>query len=275
MDEGFRRYFEPTDGDHRWGLAINGVGAYHGASGDIDENGRSIPFHILAYVHTGRGTLFPTPGKTTDVGAGSIIRVHANVWHKYFPDPGMGWGQKWLIYSGWYADGLVRRRLFGPPVALLTGSIVETAAPLFHRLMDLGLATDPSDQTELRVKFFRLLNLLSYPSDMRDDAGRHPAIQRGIDWINQHWHEDVSIDQLAVQCGLSPSRFRFLFHRVTGMSPKRYLSAIRINEAKALLEMQKFTIQEVAHAVGFCDESYFSRLFRKRTGTPPSRWRPM
>jgi AraC family transcriptional regulator of arabinose operon len=82
-----------------------------------------------------------------------------------------------------------------------------------------------------------------------------------------------TLPELAKLAGLSTSRFRTVFRQVTGTSTVRYLNWLRINRARALLMEGDYTVTEAAEAVGFSDVYYFSRLFRKMTGTNPSTYR--
>ena len=81
-----------------------------------------------------------------------------------------------------------------------------------------------------------------------------------------------SADELAADCCLSTSRFTHLFREVTGRSLHEYTLSIRMEKAKELL-MTDMPVREIANAVGFEDQNYFSRMFRKYTGTAPSKAR--
>ena len=63
------------------------------------------------------------------------------------------------------------------------------------------------------------------------------------------------------------------FLRHVGMSPKQYLTQLRMNRALELLSKNELTVKEIAAACGFVDEKYFSRAFKKKYGTSPSQFR--
>lgn len=72
---------------------------------------------------------------------------------------------------------------------------------------------------------------------------------------------------------LHPSYFSTVFKNATGLSFKEYLNKVRIEESKILLQNTDFSIIDIAVAVGFEDQSYFSKVFKKYTGTTPKQFR--
>ncbi len=78
-----------------------------------------------------------------------------------------------------------------------------------------------------------------------------------------------STETLAAECCLSVSRFTHLFREVTGKSVLAFTQAMRIDRARELLLATDLSVREIAEAVGFADQNYFSRLFRKLTGKAP------
>ncbi|MBO4887893.1 MAG: helix-turn-helix transcriptional regulator [Firmicutes bacterium] len=100
-----------------------------------------------------------------------------------------------------------------------------------------------------------------------------PRIQDALLAIHQRFREDLSVDDLARQSHLSTSRFRTLFRQRTGVSPKEYLTSLRLSRARMLLEQTDEPLSQIAEAVGYPDQLYFSRLFRSRIGLSPSEYR--
>lgn len=84
--------------------------------------------------------------------------------------------------------------------------------------------------------------------------------------------EVIDVEQLAQESGVSYVKFYQEFKRYTGMSPLQYITTSRLNESLQLLANEPSSIAEVAHAAGYEDELYFSRLFRKYIGVSPSEY---
>lgn len=84
---------------------------------------------------------------------------------------------------------------------------------------------------------------------------------------------DFDYNQLAKLCGLSYSYYKKLFVAKYGMPPVKYVTLQKIKHACELLITQKYSIAEVAEACGFENVYYFSTVFKKMTGVPPSKYK--
>ena len=81
-----------------------------------------------------------------------------------------------------------------------------------------------------------------------------------------------SVEYYADFCHLSVSRFYRIFKAGVGLTPTEYINRLRINQAKELLSNTDMSVCEIAEAVGFADQNYFGRVFKKQTGTSPKKY---
>ena len=84
---------------------------------------------------------------------------------------------------------------------------------------------------------------------------------------------DVSLADLANDCGVSVSHFSRAFRQSKGLSPHQWLLRHRIEQAKALLPDRTLSLSDVALSCGFADQSHFTRVFARITGVSPGAWR--
>jgi AraC family transcriptional regulator len=98
-------------------------------------------------------------------------------------------------------------------------------------------------------------------------------LQQITDWIAEHASEDLNLDQIAAQVGLSKFHFHRLFKAALGVSPSHYHLNLRMDTARQLLRETKKSVVNVALDVGYTNPSHFAHLFRKETGLSPSEYR--
>ncbi len=96
-----------------------------------------------------------------------------------------------------------------------------------------------------------------------------------LKYINKNYGENNSVEFYAKMCGVSADRFAHLFKNAVGVSPHKYITDIRIRQAKYLLEFSDLNVNEVASAVGMEDALYFSRVFKKYVGISPQKYKGM
>ncbi|SDW20537.1 helix-turn-helix domain-containing protein [Paenibacillus sp. CF384] len=98
-------------------------------------------------------------------------------------------------------------------------------------------------------------------------------IARAVRFIQDRFHEDISLQQIAQYLELTPNYLSVLFKKELQMNFSEYLNRIRLEKAKELLLGTNLRSYEVAQQVGFTDDSYFSRAFKKHTGVRPNGFR--
>lgn len=98
-------------------------------------------------------------------------------------------------------------------------------------------------------------------------------MDNAVSYFSENYNKDISIEQYAESRGMSVSWFIRNFKKFTGTAPMQFIVSMRINNAQILLEQTNYTINEIAKIVGYDDQLYFSRLFRKQKGFPPSQYR--
>jgi transcriptional regulator, AraC family len=96
-------------------------------------------------------------------------------------------------------------------------------------------------------------------------------VQTIIAYMKENYAEEISLSKMSKSTYLSPVYISKIFKEETGFSPINYLINIRLEKAKEMLEKGRITIKDVAKNVGYEDAYYFSKLFKKYYGYPPSR----
>ncbi|MBN2657421.1 MAG: helix-turn-helix transcriptional regulator [Spirochaetales bacterium] len=120
-----------------------------------------------------------------------------------------------------------------------------------------------------------LINLLfleipdgDWPDDILDER-----ISRILAFMESHYLEPLQVKDLADLVNMSENGFSRLFRKNTDKSPREFLISRRLEHACTLLHHSDDSIEQIAVRSGFCDRSYFSRMFIRKYGTGPARFR--
>ena len=116
-----------------------------------------------------------------------------------------------------------------------------------------------------------LQNYSSKKYSIKEYTGGLPRakLQRAIDFILNHLSDDLLLEAIAQEVGMSKYHFTRLFKQSTGLSPYQYVIQSRIEHAKMLLLDGNLKISEISAAVGFSDQSQFTRQFKRLVGVTP------
>jgi|GEM_PF-692880 len=118
--------------------------------------------------------------------------------------------------------------------------------------------------TDMLGRMNRELDAQHHPSPMLNLVG---SIQ---DYVLAHYREDIRVDMLAKLMDRSPNYISSVYKRLTGISLTEYINQVKVSAARDLLFHQDVSIGQAAEYVGFCDQAYFNRVFKKMYGFPPS-----
>ena len=98
-------------------------------------------------------------------------------------------------------------------------------------------------------------------------------IERSVNYISEHYAEDIKMSDVAYECGLSESHFRRIFEESMSMKPLDYLNMVRIDNACEIIQNTDYAMEEVGFRVGYQTPSTFNRNFKKLTGKTPYQWK--
>ena len=107
-----------------------------------------------------------------------------------------------------------------------------------------------------------------------ESTNKKYVVEQIIDYLDCHYNEKISLDQIARNMYLSPFYISKIFKSETGDTPINHLIRVRMEKARELLEQKKdASIQDIALCVGYDDAYHFSKLFKKHFGQSPSKYR--
>ena len=181
--------------------------------------------------------------------------------------------------------------VFGRPNA----DSFATSQPLFDKLLEQGIIScesyssclllaeelykqhmliDELEQLENQLRFQKLLlYILKQFRGTNRNTQLRKDIQASIEYINNNYHESISIEQLATITSTNRYSYTQLFKEITGQLPIDYLNTLRIDKAQQLLLMTEDNLQQIAQTIGYSTEYYFNRKFKQKVGLTPGKYR--
>lgn len=134
-------------------------------------------------------------------------------------------------------------------------------------------------ELELNIQLITIWKcLLQNGFQMKHDARKHDKNERMklmLNWIHQHYHEKILLEDIARAGQLSRSECCRSFKDILKKSPMHYVNEYRIQQSLVLLQETDFNITEIAYQVGFNSTSYFINLFKRIKNTTPLAYRKL
>lgn len=236
--------------------------------------GPGIRDHYLIHlVLSGKG-YFHVNGHDFALNPGDLFLIKPNQLCSYSADAADPWEYCWVGFNGASANKLVSQLPFseGTPIHH-TNRTDELQAILSRIYQERGL--DACNEAAMVGHLYLFISALmkeTRDSDPHFSSSSSQYVLNAIKFIQFNYSHDISIDDVAKSVGVSRSHLYRVFMSNVGKSPIDYLTDHRINEACNLLRAGNLSVAEVAISVGFYDQFYFSRVFKKAVGVPPSKY---
>ena len=250
---------------------VRGVGMDYPQEAETYRHGNGED-SLLLFSAKGTGEL-EIDGNVCELPEGSAVYVNGSTGCRYRPksrDWVIGWvtfgcgipacasmlflGEAWCLFAGGRRDE--HRRMLRELYDTVTQ---ERSAPRASALL-YGILTE-------------LDGGLRGTLTSRRSSG-NPALERIIAYLNDHYTDDITLDQLCEAAGgLSEQYLYRLFKQSTGLRPMEYMLSRRVSAARVYLETTDLPISSVASRSGFHNTSYFYRSFRKFVGMSPLAYR--
>ena len=140
---------------------------------------------------------------------------------------------------------------------------------LIHDLMRSGCP----DEGIMSVHIHRIMALLF--SSVGTGGTPSDIVARARVYMDAHYMEKLSAEQIAEASRVSPSHLFRLFRKETGLTPYAYLTNVRMEHAMKMLLNTSCTVEEIADYCAFCSSANFIRAFRQSTGVTPRKYRKL
>lgn len=265
----FRRSFK-VPFHNSLGLAVYSCGVQK--CGACHSWGPAVRDHYLIHIVVSGHGMFRCGGKEYSLAAEDGFLVVPSQVVFYTADRSDPWEYCWVGFNGTDA-----KRLMKQTGLLDREPVFHSAGPgLRNKMMDICNSSGPGPSDETRMEGRLLLFLAALMNRFGRPAASfgngYEYVQKAIRFIDYNYSGDIDVSRVAASAGISRSHLYRLFMQHISIPPNEYLMRYRINKAASLLETGRLTVGEVAYSTGFSDQLYFSRVFKKYMGVPPSRY---
>lgn len=223
--------------------------------------------YALHFIVSGKGTL-ETRNQRYPLTAGDSFMIFPQTEIYYYPDPEDPWEYVWIEFKGDEAERLVAMTELEPdkPAAAACPADLKPYFPVVP-----GADARPFEKMRTEAQ---LRMLLSYYVEF------YPRESHFIDYVRlakeyimiNYWKSTLTVSDIVNAVSLERSYLFRLFKEAAGMSISGYLTAYRIERARELLKSSGLSIKSVAYSVGYKDQLYFSKVFKKATSYTPSEY---
>ena len=235
--------------------------------------------YLIHCILSGNGTYrtsFEGNDASYSLHGGQAFLIEPNRLVHYDAHKDTPWEYMWIEFDGMKAREYVNQAGLSQSSPIYRPSSQEGQQECFHYLKHL------IDHPELLPCEVIGYTNLFFGSLIRSSATAKKTvknriqdfyIQSTVDFIEEHYMEEISVEDIAKNLGLNRSYFSKLFKKITKKSPQDFLIQYRINKACELLRSTRLPILQIAHLVGYYNQFHFTRAFKKLMDMPPQEWR--
>lgn len=241
---------------------------------DMDRGRRLAEFQLV-YITAGTG-VFTDNGGSRLVTPGTLFLLRPGYRHSYHPNRDIGWTEYYIGFNGpMFREEIDRffKDRKGPVELGLSATLVD----LFEQA--LFYAERQCDQTMplLQSIVAHMLALVNYnlSTKGRSDDKMVQAINTVKQHMANHLSEQIDMQALAKEMGMSYTWLRRTFREKTGMPPAQYLQQLRIHSSMYFLRNTALPVKNIAIDCGFRTSEYFCTVFQEIMGMSPGTYRNM
>jgi len=275
--------------DALWGLTVSTVGYEnivpwedYPTHGHADgyyfniERGRILNEYQLLYLTEGEGVFRSSSIEETRIKAGDFFLLFPGEWHTYHPVKSIGWKSYWIGFKGENMDARVKNAFLSATKPIYHVGYLDRLEDLYRYALQIAQEEAVYTQRTLAGVVNLLIGMM-YSLERNIELGKNQEYvnmaNRARKRIRESLEDNLTIQQIAADMGVSYSNFRKLFKKFTGVSPALYQQELRLQRAKELLSTTDLSIKEIAYKLCFESPDYFSAKFKAKTNMRPGEFR--
>ncbi len=227
--------------------------------------------HQFLFTLGGSGVL-EIDGKELIQTKGCCFYLAPDVPHRYYPQNG-DWKTVWLVFRGRHLSEIMSELGFKQYISRQIGDIsvyINMIEKIYSAARD-NINGSEKCSSLLYELVLKMQQALCTEHTLKSSG--KSIIGKAVDYIDEYYMNDISLQQLTDISGVSLQHFCRCFKAQMGMRPVEYIALRRIAQSKYLLLNTDNSIDEIAKQVGYSGATYFGMVFRKYEGISPSSFR--
>ena len=233
-------------------------------------------YYSLHFIREGRGML-KIGEQETSLKEGMCFMLYKDRPYEYYPDKSYPWKYDWIDFDGENVELLLAECGLSVEKPYIAHPMDKYFIGELNRLYEIH-DVRPNNHICVAAQFFKILSELIYlnkeaRTQTNTATARFYRVRDSVIYINCNFRLDLTLADIAKSNSISVSYLTSSWAKEIGMSPIEYMHAMRISEACRYLKNSSQKIRDIAHNVGYSDEKYFLRVFKKHKGVSPGQYR--
>lgn len=231
--------------------------------------------YCIHHILSGSG-YYTTGGVSRRLTAGDTFILYPGVELQYQADGKEPWEYAWAGFMGADAASIIRNTGFGKETPyILKGKIPENKIREGLERIYRKKGNTYEAAVAMTGELYSLLALFMHYSDRGEQEKdvQLTYVEKAQSYIGTNYSYPITVEDVAAYVGISRSHLFRAFQSYMGKSPKEYLTEYRTQQACHLLKETDLSVSAIAYSVGFANNLYFSKAFKKQKGIGPSEYR--
>ena len=236
--------------------------------------------YLFHYVISGTGTLMAdnSSGQTCtfQVKSGQGFMIFPDQINTYIADKQLPWEYVWLEFDGLRAKEAIEVAGLTPDAPVYHARSHDLRETMMNEMLYIAQHGNMTPFHLIGHLYLFLDALTGSASTMRISKGgrlRDFYIHEALAFIEHNFQNNISVEDIADNCGLNRSYFGKIFKEALGRTPQEFLLNYRMTKAAELLKLTALSIGDISQAVGYDNQLHFSRAFKNTYHISPREWR--
>lgn len=235
--------------------------------------------YLFHYVLSGTGRLIANDSRGISheyqIRTGEGFMIFPRQINTYIADPKLPWEYIWIEFDGMRAREIIETAGLSPDHPVYHALYKDLRENMKDEMLYIA-EHHSAPPFHLMGHLYLFIDYLSRSSSSQIAANgriRDFYIKEALNYIEQNFQNDISVENIASFCGLNRTYFGRIFKETVGKSPQQFLLSYRMSKAAELLKLTGLSISDIGNAVGYPNQLHFSRAFKNVYGLSPREWR--